>query len=63
MTQAAMTWRQVIVMRTYAKFLRQAGTPFSQNYIEQVLLDNAEIAAMLVSLFEARFDPAASGER
>jgi len=61
-TQAAMTWRQVIVMRTYAKFLRQAGTPFSQNYIEQVLLDNAEIAAMLVSLFEARFDPAASGE-
>ena len=34
---AGLTWRQVIVLRAYAKYLRQAGTTFSQDYIERCL--------------------------
>ena len=56
--RAALTWRQVTVLRAYAKYLRQGGTPFSQEYIEQVLAANTGIARLLVRLFEASFDPA-----
>ncbi len=55
---ATLTWPQISVLRAYVKYLRQAGTTFSQEYIESVLTGNAEIARMLVRLFEARFDPA-----
>ena len=34
---AHLTWRQVVVLRAYAKYLRQAGITFSQRYIERVL--------------------------
>src|SRR5258708_14230147 len=60
---AQLTWRQVVVLRAYAKYLRQANAAFSQDYIEGVLRTNAHIARLLVTLFESRFDPAKeSGE-
>ena len=52
-----LTWRQVVVLRAYAKYLRQAGTTFSQNYIERVLRSNITVTRLLVRLFESRFDP------
>jgi glutamate dehydrogenase len=55
---AGLTWRQVSVLRAYAKYLRQAGSTFSQDYLEQVVTGNPQIARTLVRLFEARFDPA-----
>jgi glutamate dehydrogenase len=54
---ANLTWREAALLRAYAKYLRQAGTPFSRTYIEASLLANVPIARMLVALFEARFDP------
>jgi glutamate dehydrogenase len=54
---AHLGWRQVAVLRAYAKYLRQAGTTFSQNYIERVLRDNPAVTRLLVRLFESRFDP------
>jgi len=54
---AQLTWRQVAVLRAYAKYLRQANVTFSQDYIEGVLRSNAPIARLLVMLFESRFDP------
>ncbi len=54
---AGLTWRQVIVLRAYAKYLRQAGTTFSQNYIAGVLRSNPVITRQLIRLFESRFDP------
>jgi glutamate dehydrogenase len=59
---AALTWRQVSVLRAYAKYLRQGGTTFSQDYIEDALVANVSIARLLVELFEARFDPGRSGD-
>ncbi len=37
-SRAGLTWRQAMVLRAYAKYLRQAGSTFSQEYIEQCLL-------------------------
>jgi glutamate dehydrogenase len=55
--RAGLTARQVIVLRVYCKYLRQAAIPFSQDYMEETLSANPELAALLVALFEARFDP------
>jgi glutamate dehydrogenase len=56
--RAGLSWRQAMVLRAYAKYLRQAGSTFSQEYIEQALLSNVPIARLLVRLFEARLHPA-----
>ncbi|GAA2598448.1 NAD-glutamate dehydrogenase [Dactylosporangium fulvum] len=55
--RAGLTWREVVILRAYAKYLRQAGTVFSQDYMETTLLAYPSIAAKLVDLFTARFDP------
>ncbi|MFT4082753.1 MAG: NAD-glutamate dehydrogenase [Nocardioides sp.] len=56
---AGLTHRQVMVLRAYAKYLRQGGTLFSQATIEAALLDNVEITRGLIGLFEERFAPRA----
>jgi glutamate dehydrogenase len=56
--RAGLTWQQVVILRAYAKYLRQAGFPYSQSHIESVLNENAATARSLVALFEALFDPA-----
>ena len=55
---AGLTWQQVTILRAYAKYLGQAGFPYSQYHIETVLRDNPGTAKSLVELFEAVFDPA-----
>ena len=54
---AGLAWRQVMILRAYAKYLRQAGSSFSQAYVEKSLTGNPVTAALLVKLFETRFDP------
>ncbi|HEY3733782.1 MAG TPA: NAD-glutamate dehydrogenase [Streptosporangiaceae bacterium] len=58
---AQLSWRQVVVLRCYAKYLRQAGTTFSQDYIQRVLRSNVTVTRRLIRLFESRFDPERSG--
>ena len=60
---AGLGWREVMVLRAYTKYLRQAGTTYSQAYIEQALCGNPAMAQALVRLFLAGFDPmGASGD-
>ncbi|MFF2653853.1 NAD-glutamate dehydrogenase [Streptomyces sp. NPDC058045] len=54
---AGLTWRQAMVLRAYAKYLRQAGATFSQDYMEDTLRTNVHTTRLLVSLFEARMAP------
>ena len=54
---AGLTWRQVVILRMVAKYLRQTQSTFSQEYVEDALVANPTIACMLVTLFETRFDP------
>jgi glutamate dehydrogenase len=59
--RAGLTWWQANILRAYAKYLRQAGTTFSQGYIEQALAEHPAVARQLVELFESRFDPGRAG--
>ncbi len=55
---AGLSAGQTTVLRLYCKVLRQAGSTFSQSYMEDTLARHAPIARRLVQLFERRFDPA-----
>jgi glutamate dehydrogenase len=55
--RADLNWQQVVLLRCYAKYLRQAGFPYSQSHIESVVNENPHTARSLVTLFEALFDP------
>ncbi len=54
-------WRLTAILRAYAHYLRQIGSPYTQGYVEQVLAANPAITADLAALFVARFDPAFVG--
>ncbi|HWI33794.1 MAG TPA: NAD-glutamate dehydrogenase [Lapillicoccus sp.] len=54
---AGLTWRQVVILRMLAKYLRQTRSTFSQDYVEAALVANPRISRKLVELFETRFDP------
>ncbi|MEU9014187.1 NAD-glutamate dehydrogenase [Streptomyces sp. NPDC048479] len=54
---AGLNWRQAMVLRAYAKYLRQAGSTFSQEYMEDTLRTNVHTTRLLISLFEARMSP------
>lgn len=54
---ANMNWRQVMVLRTYVRYMRQMGSSFGHRYIAQALNCNSNIAHLIVDLFEARHDP------
>ena len=55
---AGLAWREVAILRAYAKYLRQAGIAFSQEYMERALSAYPAIARLMADLFLARFDPA-----
>ncbi len=55
--KAGLSWRQVALVRAYARYLRQTGVTFSLSYMAQAAAANPDIALMLVQLFEVRFDP------
>jgi glutamate dehydrogenase len=55
---AGLTWREVTLLRAVAKYLRQGGVRFSEDYVQRVLRSNPALTRLLVRLFESRFDPA-----
>ena len=54
---AGLTFREAALVRALGRYLRQAGIPFSQDYIWQTLNAHDDLARAIVALFEARFDP------
>ena len=50
-------WRDVALIRTISRFLRQIRVPYSQDYMWATLRKHCAIAAQIVALFHARFDP------
>ncbi|MGV0794175.1 NAD-glutamate dehydrogenase [Mycolicibacterium sp. XJ1819] len=55
--RAGLTWEQVSIVRSYARYLKQGGFPYSQAHIESVINEHAKTARSLVALFEALFRP------
>lgn len=60
---AHLNWRQVMILRAYAKYLRQTGFMFSQVYIEETLSRYPRAAELLVELFAIRFDVSVIAKR
>ena len=54
---AALSWRAITILRTYAKYLHQIRFRFSQSYIEKTLANHPIIAKNLVELFIALHHP------
>jgi len=52
---------EIVVLRAYAKYVRQIGFPLSQAFIEQTLGAHPEIARRLAALFRLRFEPLRGG--
>ncbi|MGD8681286.1 MAG: NAD-glutamate dehydrogenase, partial [Lysobacterales bacterium] len=57
-----MSWRQVKVLRSYCKYLVQAGSTFSATYMAETMSHHPLISRVLVELFEALFDPGRDSE-
>ena len=58
-----LAWRDVALIRTLSRFLRQIRVPYSQDYMWATLVKHAGIASCIVDLFHARFDPRAQSGR
>ena len=54
---AGLTGREITIIRSVLRYLRQATVAFSDAYMTETLLRHPTIAVGLVRLFDARFDP------
>lgn len=54
---ARLNWREVAMLRAYARYLKQTKFSASQSYIAATLANHVEITRNLVALFRAMFDP------
>jgi glutamate dehydrogenase len=55
---AELEWHEVVILRAYAKYLRQVGVALSEAYIQQTLARHPAITRNIVQLFRNYFDPA-----
>lgn len=55
---ALLPWREIMILRAYAKYLHQVGFLFSQAYIEKTFANNTSITKDLIELFKTLHDPA-----
>src|SRR5262245_16355940 len=54
---AGLRWRDVTLVRTISRFLRQVRVPYSQDYMWATLTRHPAIASSIVAIFHLRFDP------
>jgi len=54
---AGLQWRDVALVRTISRYLRQVRVAYSQDYMWATLRRHQGVAAQVVALFHSRFDP------
>ena len=54
---ARLTWRQVVILRAVAKYLRQTRATYSQDYLEDALVSHPASRATSSTCSQTRFDP------
>lgn len=54
---AGLAWRDISMLRAYAKYLKQLRFGFGDYSIANTLLDHSKLTQDIVSLFKLRFDP------
>lgn len=55
--KAGLDYKQITVLRAYAKYLKQVNFPHGQAIIEQAFAAHPDIAEKITTFFEERFDP------
>ena len=55
-------WREIALLRAYARYLRQLNFPYSVEYIAETLGNHLHITGTIVELFLTRFDPCFHGD-
>jgi glutamate dehydrogenase len=55
--RAGLPWREAAVLRAYARYARQLGSPYGPQYMANTLLAHPDVAKALMALFRARFAP------
>lgn len=61
--RANLTWRECLLIRGYAKYLRQLQITFSQAYMEETLAKYSHICHLMIQLFNCQFDPKCKEDR
>ncbi len=59
---ARLDWRAVAMLRLYARYLKQLGIMYSQEFIADTLSRYLDITRNLVALFKSYFDPRYAGD-
>src|SRR5262249_35303060 len=54
---AGLAWRDIAMLRTVSRYLRQAGATWSQHYMWSTLVAHPILATALIELFHARLAP------
>lgn len=54
---AGLSWREIVILRAYTKYMHQIGTPFSQSYVEKAVIQNPLLVKQMIDLFKQRFEP------
>ncbi len=55
---AALSWRNINILRAYTKYILQLNFPYSKQFIANVACKYPNISTALVNYFYAKFDPA-----
>ena len=54
---ARLNWREVMLFRAYASYMRQTLFNFTESYIANTLVNQLSVTRNLIALFKAKFDP------
>ncbi len=57
MLEAGLGWRDAAMVRALGRYLRQIRITYAQDYLAETLARHGSLAALVVKLFYARFDP------
>src|SRR5690606_10127258 len=60
--EAGLGWRDVAMVRTLGRYLRQIQVAYAQDYLADTLARHSAITKDIVKLFYARFDPRHAGK-
>ncbi len=54
---AGLSWRKILVLRAYSRYLKQIKLSFSTEYIAETMKKNENIVCLLMELFLTKFSP------
>jgi glutamate dehydrogenase len=57
-----LNWREIALLRAYARYLRQVNFPYSVEYIAETMANHLQITGSIVELFLTRFSPVFEGD-